>query len=266
MRSSTRLVAIVAIGAGLIWAAAAYTGIGWDEIRHYGQPRNVLDDNGTSVPIPLPDGPSERLLPAVPVTSNGEHSFLFDDGGEPIRYDPCRPLGWVVNPDGAPAGAVDLVHSAVDDVEQSTGLDFEYLGETDEVASFERSLFQDRYGSGFAPIIIGFSTEDATPDLAGSVTGVGGSSAVSGAYGVPQYLRSGVVIMDADDVAEIQEQSTGEWLAQAIVRHELGHVVGLGHVADTAELMNAENMRTTEWGPGDRQGLAIAGNGPCEPA
>lgn len=266
MKAAVRLALLLVAGVAVLWTAASWTGVGWQDLQHIGEPRNVLDDGGTPVPIPTPDGPAERRLAAVPVTTAGQHEFLFIASGEPVRYDPCRAVGWVINTADAPAGSVALVHQAMDDLERFTGLDFEYQGETSEVASFARPLFQDRYGGGFAPIIVGFGTEETAPDLVGSVTGIGGSTAVSGAYGDGQYLRSGVVIVDADDVAEILEQAGGEVLAEAIMRHELGHVVGLAHVGDAAELMHSENLRTAEWGPGDRQGLAIAGDGPCEPA
>ena len=45
--------------------------------------------------------------------------------------------------------------------------------------------------------------------------------------------------------------------------HELGHVVGLDHVKDRHELMNPEYLGLDTWGPGDRQGLAVLGAGPC---
>ncbi len=45
--------------------------------------------------------------------------------------------------------------------------------------------------------------------------------------------------------------------------HELGHVVGLNHVHDRRELMNGANLGRTVFGPGDRRGLALLGQGPC---
>jgi hypothetical protein len=51
--------------------------------------------------------------------------------------------------------------------------------------------------------------------------------------------------------------------AQAIVDHELAHVVGLGHVEDPGELMYEHALERTTYGPGDREGLARLGSVDC---
>ena len=266
MKAAGRALLLAAFGALLIWGTATVLGVTWTDVEHVGQPRNVLEDGAVNVRIPLPTGPALRRLPAVPVTTSGDYGFMFpgeDDEG-PVRYDPCRPVAWVLNPAGMPEGGETMVIAAVASVSHATGLEFRFDGTTTEAPSFDRQLFQDRYGPQFAPVIVGFATEHQVPDLAGSVTGLGGSSAVYGAYGEQRFLHSGVVIMDADDLVRLQETPFGALVAQAVIEHELGHVVGLGHVRDETELMHDSNLRITEWGPGDLAGLAIAGSGPCE--
>jgi hypothetical protein len=260
------MLVILGVGAALIFGAAAWLGLTIDDVKHFGVPRNLVRIGEEEVRIPSPEGPAERLLPAVPVVTSGEHTFMFDEPSGPVRYDPCRPLAWVLNPQGMPDGAEQLVHESVESVQLATGLQFEFEGTTTEPASFDRELIQERYGEGFAPIIIGFSTEDENPDLEGTVTGIGGSSAVYAAYGEQQFLRAGTVILDADDLGGRMGSISGDAIARAVIMHEIGHVVGLGHVEDDAELMNALNTLITDWGPGDREGLAIAGDGPCEGA
>ena len=51
--------------------------------------------------------------------------------------------------------------------------------------------------------------------------------------------------------------------ATTIVQHELGHVVGLDHVDDPGQLMYRSNKGQVNLGPGDVEGLAIAGAGPA---
>lgn len=264
MKPVLRMAAILAVGAVAIWGAMTLTGFTLTDLRHLGEPRNILEQGEERVRIPLPDGEPTRQLPEVPVTTEGEFGFMFDDDAVPVRYDPCRPLRWTVNPAAMPDGAEQLVRQAVQSVQDATGLAFEYVGYTDEAVAFDRPLFQERYGPGFVPILIGFSTADVVSELSGSVTGLGGSSAVYGAYGDQRFLRSGVVIMDTEDLQALRERQGGDEITRAVIAHELGHVVGLAHVDDETELMHDSNVSTVDWGPGDRAGLAIAGAGPCE--
>ncbi|MFW7413949.1 matrixin family metalloprotease [Demequina sp. SO4-18] len=265
MRSLRRLAVIVLVGAVAVVGTAYVTGFDLAEWEHLGKPRNVLVVDGEQIRIPLPEGPPERKAASLPVSTEGTYAFMFDEGEQgPTRYDPCRSLRWTHNPAGMPEGAEQLVKDAVADVARHSGLAFEYVGETDEVAGFDRPLFQEQYGEQFAPIIIGWSTEEQTPDLAGSVTGLGGSSSVNGAFGEQRFLTGGVVVLDTDDVTELMESRRGTSLATAVIMHELAHVIGLAHVDDPTELMNDQNSMLITWGPGDRAGLAIAGSGPCQ--
>lgn len=244
---------------------ASWQGIGIADFKHLGTPRNSVVEGEREVTIPLPDGPAQRRGALVVPQTTGSYQFLFADAvTEPTRYDPCRPVEWVLAPDGMPDGALPLLHGAADQVAAATGMVLEYGGTTTEKADFDRELLQPQYGDGFAPVIVGWSTADANPDLAGAVTGVGGSSAVNGAYGAQRYLHSGVIILDSNDMSALIVSRDGGGLARAIVMHEWGHVVGLSHVNDPNELMNASNSSLTTWGPGDLAGLALAGAGPCE--
>ncbi|WP_084129958.1 hypothetical protein [Demequina sp. NBRC 110055] len=263
MSLTGRLVAWCAAGAVAIGAVAWAGGLDWADLTHLGQPRNVVEMDGQQIRIPHVDSTGERLAPAVPVSTEGEHTFLFDEGGEPVRLDPCVPVAWVLNPAGMPEGVEPLVHAAAADVAAHSGLVFSYEGATDEEASFGRLIVQERYGDRLAPVVIGWSDEDHTPDLAGVTAGLGGSTSITGAYGDQRYLGAGVVILDRDDFADLLSTQSGTALAEAVIRHELAHVIGLGHVEAATELMHDENTAITEWGPGDRQGLAIAGAGPC---
>lgn len=48
--------------------------------------------------------------------------------------------------------------------------------------------------------------------------------------------------------------------------HELGHLVGLDHTADRHEMVFSESdYEVTDYGPGDRRGLALLGTQGCHP-
>ncbi len=241
------------------------SGLSVTDVEHLGTPRNALLDGSTQVRVPLPPPSDGRVLPEVPVTTTGSYSFMFEENGTPVRFDPCRPIHYVYNPTSGPGDASTLIADAVKSVSDATGLQFVYDGQTDEFASFSRRLIQpDRYGDGFAPMIIGWSDEASTPDLVGSITGLGGSSSVTGAYGDQRFLVGGTVVLDEDDMRKLMATGQGQKVALAVVMHEIAHVVGLAHVDDPTEIMNASNTSLTEWGPGDLAGLAIAGSGPCQ--
>ena len=58
-------------------------------------------------------------------------------------------------------------------------------------------------------------------------------------------------------------QPGGQIAVQAVMQHELGHLVGLDHVADPTQLMYSEGdpSRASDWGNGDVAGLNQLGFG-----
>lgn len=116
------------------------------------------------------------------------------------------------------------------------------------------------------PVIIAWTNPEAVPGLSGDVAGLGGSAAREDSYtGDLEDLEyvTGMVALDSAQLQELLTRPQGHAVARAIVMHELGHVVGLGHVKDPNELMSAENVERVDPGPGDREGLAALGTGRC---
>ena len=98
----------------------------------------------------------------------------------PVAYDPCRPIHYVLRPDGAPAGGEEVVRAASPGCREVTGLQFVDDGTTDETSTRDRPIFQpDRYGDRWAPVLIAWETEEQNPALAGDTVGEAGSVAVS---------------------------------------------------------------------------------------
>ena len=112
------------------------------------------------------------------------------------------------------------------------------------------------------PILhLGREPEVPPPALAEpGVVGEGGSTATE----IDGHLvnLTGQVSLDGPALAEDVERGHPE-AVQAVIMHELGHLVGLDHVDDPTELMAPVNTGQYRFGPGDRQGLADLGSGPC---
>jgi len=230
------------------------------------RPGVFVEVDGRAVEVPRPPPSTGRPMAPVPVTTSGSHAFLHvTEAGLPVGYDPCRPVTYVVRPDGAPQQGPALLADAVAIVSAATGLAFVATGATDEPPALDRPIIQEeRYGEGWAPVLVTWSDEEQVPELAGLVAGVGGSAAVPGADGTGTWLAAGRLVLDAPDLAEILAGPGGYERARAVLVHELAHVVGLDHVADPAELMNPTTSARTDLGQGDLQGLALVGRAACQ--
>jgi hypothetical protein len=210
--------------------------------------------------------PLARPLPAPP--EGGPHGFIAfqTDGVTPVAYDPCRPVHYVLRPDNAPDGGEEAVLAAFARLSEVTGLQFVHDGASDEPSTLERAVFQpDRYGDRWAPVLVAWETEEQNPALAGDTVGQAGSVAVSLGEGKRVFV-TGTVSLDAGRMPEILSFRGGAETARAIILHELGHLVGLGHVDDTEQLMYPEARREVpDFASGDLTGLAVLGAGPCVP-
>lgn len=197
-----------------------------------------------------------RLLPAVTVAHQDRHyAFLQTEPGskEPVTYNPCKPIRYVVNPSGGPDDALRLITTAVARISKASGLAFEYDGTTHDT-DFSHRTESD-------PVLIGFVAPGALKDMTveSNHIGLGGSTAFGGTLGRRTY-KTGMVALREDWFSGSRPSRAEK---RAVIMHELGHVVGLGHVRDPHELMDASNDGQTTLGPGDRTGLALLGRGPC---
>lgn len=209
--------------------------------------------------------PLGRPLPAP--AEGGAYSFIaMQTDGTPVAYDPCRPIHYVVRPDNAPPGGEEVVQAAFARIGEVTGLRFVHDGASDEPTTIDRPIFQpDRYGDRWAPVLVAWETEEQNPALVGDTVGQAGSVAVALGQGT-QVFVTGSVSLDAGRIPEILAFRDGEETVRGIILHELGHLVGLGHVDDTTQLMYPEARReVADFAAGDLTGLAALGTGSCVP-
>jgi hypothetical protein len=206
------------------------------------------------------------LTRAGGVAASGAYGFLAKTtSGRPMRYDPCSAVRYVINPAGAPAGAVDEVREAFRRLGNATGIQFVDAGTTNEthvrIGAGTRPSYQPtRYGIGhWAPILISWATAADEPILAGNVLGYGGSTSYWTSLTDQAYV-TGEVVFDRD--LSLVRPGFGPGLTRGnLVQHEIGHVAGLDHVQDRGQVMYPSISQSSPdgYGPGDRAGLAQLG-------
>jgi hypothetical protein len=203
---------------------------------------------------------------AGPVDPRGfQFRHVSEETGEPVRYNPCAPIHYVINPRNAPPGGVDDVHTAIRMSSQATGLKFVYDGTTDEVFVHPRDSYQpDTYGERWAPILISWMSD--LPGLPNHEAGrrplgMGGSSYALNADDALVYVSGAATF---DSTADLRSGFGGRTWGQVII-HELGHVFGLDHYEGGDSVMHPSlGLRAAAWGEGDRAGLWELGVGnPC---
>ncbi|SED92145.1 Matrixin [Arthrobacter alpinus] len=208
--------------------------------------------------------------PAMPAQSSDSYTFI-DDAGAFVAYDPCRPIHYVTRPDNAPPGGQQLIADAVAAASKAAGLVFIDDGETTEGFSEDRSVYQpDRYGEQWAPVLFVWETPKDEPQFAidetpgvENVAGLGGSQPIVGEAGSRVYV-TGTVQLNELVFDNLLTAPNGTALAGGIVQHELGHVLGLGHVQDPTQLMYEHGQQDiTSYADGDLTGLAKLGQGKC---
>ena len=234
-------------GIGFVLIAAA---IGW----------NLKSEGSTRGAQPLPGAIDSRGF---------RPSFVDAESYAPVRYNPCEPIHYVINPTLAPPTAIEDLQTAFTMTGETTGLEFVYDGTTNEIPAPDRPSYQpDRYGERWAPIVVGWTSGapfSVTSEVEGaSPIAAGGSVYEFNEDGLPVYV-TGLAAFDAN--AELSPGFGGRTWGQAML-HELGHVVGLGHIDDPTSVMNPLiGSRAASWGGADREGLwALGMGGACVPA
>ena len=193
------------------------------------------------------------------LTGTHSGSFAFIDttsSGDPVGWDHCRPIHYVVNPQEAPDDWAQIIRQAVDTVTRASHFEFQYDG-----TSVERP-FDSRRVDPHAPppVIIGWADSQEVPKLEGATAGIGGSTPAQ--VGNRVQFVTGEVVLDSDAYNRM-ERTRDRASEVLILAHELGHVLGLDHVDDADELMYAEYRGQTGFGPGDIEGMRQLYALPC---
>jgi hypothetical protein len=208
------------------------------------------------------------------IDGDGAYRFLRQTpDGRPYRWDPCVPIHYELNLVDAPSGALEEARRAIDRVAYATGYRFVYDGTTVRTADQQIGTAFQSGGttSRWLPLLITWVPREHFDYLADTHR--------AAAFGMPRtgdgaehtLYESGLIVVDAGD--RLPPGFEARYSEGVVLMHELGHVMGLAHVAAGDELMWSPDVPGADrnpdfdlhdWGPGDRRGLEILGeHGVC---
>lgn len=260
---SRREATILAAGAVLVASLAGGALAGGKSIAESDEPVSLQAAETHSISVS-----SQHPLGTPQAAPAGRGSYRYLEKQEhdpsPVRWSPCEPIRFVINPDKAPANAIKALEAAVPIISAATGLKLVYEGPTDEEVVPDRPMTdRARYGERYSPVLVDIVTAAQYPKIKG-YAGLGGPTV---ATITPNFKKnvSGVVILNKDYFNGIATEDNATARANAVLIHELGHLVGLDHVDDRSQLMyKAPGVNTLK--AGDLRGLNVMGKGACGPA
>ena len=195
----------------------------------------------------------------TPTTTSTSYTFTTVLDGAPVRFDPCTAIRWTANVSQAPAGGLDVLKTAVARVASLTGTTWQYVGTT--TTTPKGSYLPTSAQTTYPPVLIGWTDGASSDLLAGQTASVLGMTRTAW-FGVQTAdgkkiaaTRAAVVALDRTDALPL----TGANSWHTVALHELAHVMGLGHVADTSQLMANILPAVTDLQAGDRAGLVKVG-------
>jgi hypothetical protein len=141
-------------------------------------------------------------------------------------------------------------------------MSFTYRGATTEIPRAGSSTRQS------ADIIIAFTTSSKTNYLSGTADAIGGSAAsvMTRTSGTTKTYTAaivkGFVVVNTPKLLRSYRAGFGTGVRRGnLLLHELGHVVGLGHVGNARLLMNPilSSRSPNGYAAGDAAGLSVVG-------
>ncbi|MDR7254596.1 hypothetical protein J2X46_003589 [Nocardioides sp. BE266] len=199
-------------------------------------------------------------LSVVPAYVPGGSPDSWDTLGQSLdRWNPCRTLTYGINTSRAtpdPATVSTGIHNTIALVSQATGVRFKFVGET------ASNPLDKKWKRSDPDIIFGWTTDAETPlDLGPNTAARGGYDRTLRARDARGRLIweaiDGGVIYDLTDTATMNATEF-----QQLTLHEVGHVMGLGHVAATDQYMTAGAelyYLPLQYQAGDLNGLSKVG-------
>ena len=163
------------------------------------------------------------------------------------------PITWSVDTRGLSAdeaaAQIANIEWAFGQWAQVSGLSFQYAGTT--TLAYNDSSFSLKPADGSATpsrhVYLAFVADSDSDRMGGGVVGLGSPSTV---WPTTKEIVNGTAVFRTDHI-----KKSGAREAKALILHELGHVLGLGHADDAANIMHGIVTDDTELGAGDTNGV-----------
>lgn len=216
-------------------------------------------------------GPGQPgIADVVPTGPDGPYAFLAATyvGGqrEPVRWNPCQPIEYQIDVDHGPPETATAIEDAIGLASRASGIAFRFDGTTDRGIAAMRhgQYFADPVHSVYRPVLITVVThaEFHRYDVPRRVLAF--THPERGTQTQDDEWVSGYVVVDGG----IRYTNTGRWSMELVIAHELGHLLGLGHVRDPNQLMFSTQVAKgiipapiDGYGAGDLAGFELVGAG-----
>ena len=205
------------------------------------------------------DAAAKRVGGARPVLAGPGYAFATVLDGRPVRWNPCEPVRWTVNPAGAPQGGMEVLRDAVARIAATSGTQWVYVGPTTTEPT--GAVLPRAAQASYPPVLLGW-TDTSSDLLRDQPAGVLAMTRTAW-FGVQRSdgskvaaTRAAVIAFDRSDRLPLRGPVSWE----AVALHELGHTMGLAHVGDRRQLMASVLPRSADrLQHGDRAGLRRVG-------
>jgi hypothetical protein len=250
--------ALAAVAAAATAGVAAAPAVSAHPIGHLSEADELFMPNPTTVPaLAATAGTTTTVKLAALTSASYRFSSILD--GAPVRWNPCQAIHWRANVARGPVGGIDVLKAAVAHIAYQTKTTWVYDGVTATTPS--TAYLPKTPTNTNKPVLIGWTDGTASDLLRGKAAQVLGMTRTVW-FGVDDGMghraaatRAAVVALDRTD--RIPLRGTQSWSATAL--HELGHVMGLDHPADSHQLMAATLPNVASYQSGDNTGLTRVG-------